>query len=444
MTTSEVPVKAFVAMNPPESGSTETSTRVAGSAPSVVPAMLLGITAYACALDNGFISDDFVMLGRLANWLGDFRTFEFPPEGNRLTLYALLGALRGLFGLSSAWFYAAAMGIHLLNVWLLSRLLWCLTGRRKFTSLAVMAFAVFQNPQEAVMWLAGVSDALAGLFTLLALLAWARERFAWSAVAFGLALASKESGVAILVLVPLMDWARVGKLRLRREYLLLLLPAAGFAWLFLATMRQNAYLSEGLVSFGPAAVLTLLNSAHRLAFPWLYVAFLAALAGTRLRFSREAALYASWILVTLAPYSMITYQNHVPSRNQYLAAMGVSALLALLLESLRSARLRAAFAALFVLVNIGYLWGVKDRQYLRRAAPTSRLLEELRSRPPGELAVSGFPLNPWIAREAARHVSGWRPEMIRVGEPCTAGCVRLRWNPDTERYAPDYQSRPGP
>jgi len=377
-----------------------------------------------------------VILGRVEAWLRDIRTFEFPPEGNRLTLYAWFAVMRELFGFRPEFFYSVAILVHLVNVWLLGRLLWLLTGRRDFACLGAITFAVVQNPQEAVMWLSGLGDALVGLFTLAALHAWIKGRFLWSSLAYASALVSKESGLVLLVLVPLLDWTRSGQMRFRKQYLCLLPPTAGFLALFLSTMQSNAYLSSGLYAFGPSGALTILNSAHRLAFPWLYLAFLVALAGHRLRWSREAALFACWILTALAPYGFITYQNHVPSRSQYLAAMGLAGLLALLVETMQSQRLRTAFVAVFVVVNIGYFWGVKDLQYLRRAAPTSRLIEELRTRAPGNLGISGFPSNPWIARETARHVPGWRPEMLKVDEPCGPDCDQMRWNARLERYEP--------
>ena len=40
------------------------------------------------------------------------------------------------------------------------------------------------------------------------------------------------------------------------------------------------------------------------------------------------------------------------------------------------------FAAAFALANIAYIWIKKDPQYVQRAAPTARLVQELQHRTP--------------------------------------------------------------
>ena len=156
--------------------------------------------------------------------------------------------------------------------------------------------------------------------------------------------------------------------------------------------------------------------------------------GTPMEFPtyREAAAFANFSL----SYCFITYQSHVPSRSQYLAAMGVAALIALLMDNLRERTHRVAFLSAFILVNIGYLWVVKYPQYVIRRMPTELLLNELRSRSPRCLEISGFPLNPWIAKETTLLVPGWHPEMLRVDVPSSGPCERLRWNGVLGRYEP--------
>ena len=103
---------------------------------------------------------------------------------------------------------------------------------------------------------------------------------------------------------------------------------------------------------------------------------------------------------------------------------------------LKQAELGIPIAA-FIVVNISYLWIVKDRQYEQRAAPTVRLIEQLREHHPGPTLIDGFPLNPWIAKMTTRLVKGWDPEMIRVNEPAAdcSGCLKLRWDPNAEGYS---------
>src|SRR5262245_38154292 len=106
------------------------------------------------------------------------------------------------------------------------------------------------------------------------------------------------------------------------------------------------------------------------------------------------------------------------------------------LANMTQAPLRLGFILAFVSINIGYLWTVKDAQFERRAAPTTRLLEQLRAHRPASLLVLDFPINPWMARMAARLVPGWSPAMIRVEEPPDAcpDCLTLRWNRTTESF----------
>lgn len=400
----------------------------------IILGFLLAAVAYAPALNNGFISDDFIILERVDSWLKDFRGISIPPEGIRATSYFGFAILRVLAGFRPELFYVFAIGLHCLNIWLFGRLLMVLTGRKSLAVSGIILFATVQNPQEAIMWLAGVSDAFVGTFTLAALLAWCGGRIRLSLIFYAGALLSKESGIVFLVLAPLSDWMRLGELRFRRQYLYLLLPAAGYLALFIANLRGNTYLSAGLYKIRLEGLLIIANSAHRLAFPWLYLALLMLWPARWWKDRRSVAAFLIWIATAIAPYAFITYQNHIPSRSQYLASMGLAGLIALLLESCHNPKLRAGFLTAFAVVNIGYLWFAKDRQYVERAAPTTRLLEQLRSLPPQCLRIADFPLNPWIGKETALQVQGWSPEMLHVNEPAIGPCLELRWDSRYNRY----------
>ncbi len=397
-------------------------------------AFLLAAIAYAPALNNGFISDDFVILERVDSWIKDFHSISLTPEGIRATSYLSFAFLHVAAGFRPEVFYLFAIGVHLLNIWLFGRLLMALTGRKSVAIAGLLLFATVQNPQEAIMWLAAMGDAFVVTFTLAAALAWCGGRIPASLFFYAAAVLSKESGLVFLALAPLSDWLRLGELRFRKQYFYLLLPATAYLAFFVLNLEGNTYLSSGLYRMRPAGLFIILNSAHRLAFPWLYLALLLLWPARWWKDRWQAAAFLVWIPVALAPYAFITYQNHVPSRSQYLAALGLAGLIALLLESSRNSRLRAAFLAAFVIVNIGYLWLVKDGQYVARAAPTTRLLGELRSRPPQCLRIMDFPVNPWVAKDTAVQVPGWRQDMIRVEEPWLEPCLQLRWDNRELRY----------
>jgi hypothetical protein len=115
--------------------------------------------------------------------------------------------------------------------------------------------------------------------------------------------------------------------------------------------------------------------------------------------------------------------------------MGMAWALAVLIQGLQSPGVRRAFLVIFVVANISYIW-IKDRQFEQRAAPTNRLIEQLKDRTPQDLAILDFPANPWIAKNAAGTVPGWQPGMIYVDPPASdcQACPTLRWDPRAEKY----------
>jgi hypothetical protein len=77
--------------------------------------------------------------------------------------------------------------------------------------------------------------------------------------------------------------------------------------------------------------------------------------------------------------------------------------------------------------NAGYLWVIKQRQFLQRAEPTERLMEELR-RPQGQIVIGCFPYAADIAEFAVLLHTGRPPESIIEGpkESCGRGLtIRL-------------------
>ncbi len=392
--------------------------------------------AYAPAFNNGFISDDYVILERLRDLKQDpLYLFSIPPDNFRSTLYACFALLKGLFGYRPAYFYAFAVLLHCANSLMFGKYLQLTGGGMTVAILGSLFFAVGQSPQEAVMWLAGMNEALLGTFMLGALLAWLTERYALGALFYLVALFSKESAIALLLLIPLTDLCRGRKPVVRREYFYLLVPALLAAGLYFYTRQSNGLLTH-YYAFKPQGILVELISLHRLAFPWLYIALPVLLIQRRPEHLRALLFPAVWVALALAPYVFLTYQNHVPSRNQYVACMGAAWLLALLVDKLPWGSVKYSFLAAFIVVNVAYIWFVKDAHYEERAAPTNRLVGELRRHSPDRLLILNFPLNPWIAKDTAPHVPGWRTEMIVVNEPPEAcpRCWTLSWNAQSRRY----------
>ena len=403
-------------------------------------ALVLGglvLVAYFPAFNNGFISDDYVLLERFRILKHDpLYLFSIPPDNFRYTCYVCFALLKSVFGYRPACFYAFTVLVHFISALMLGKYLRLVSGSAAAAALGSLFFAAVQNPQEAVMWLTGMNELLLGAFMLGTLLAWLKERYLVAAVFYALALFSKESSIIMFVLVPLTDIYRRRQFVWRRQYAYLLIPALLGTALYVYTRHSNALYTQ-YYAVRPHGLLVELNSLHRLAFPWVYTALLLLLAKKRLGNPGTLLAPVSWVILALIPYVFLTYQNHVPSRNQYVACMGIAWLLALLVEKLPGSSLKYVSVAAFMVANVAYLWFVKDAQYEERAAPTSQLVRELRLHSPDRVLILNFPLNPWIAKDAALHVPGWRPDLIMANEPREAcsTCWTLSWDAWARRYS---------
>jgi hypothetical protein len=411
--------------------------RLGRDAGSILLLAGLCVAAYLPAFNNGFISDDYIILDRLDPLRHNLLyLFSVPPECFRLTSYVFIGILRFLFGYHPAWFYAANLMLHMVNSILLWKLLARVTQSPGIGFLAAVLFASLQGHQEAIMWLAAMNETLLGLCVLCLLLCWVRGRFGWGSFAYVAALFSKESAVVCFALLPLLERRLKGAFRWHRGYLVMLAITASFGILFSYLATDNFMIGTGSYAFGFQALPVLLISLHRLMFPWIYLAMILHLVRHQgLGGLKSAGWGLGFAAIALLPYIFLTYQIHVTSRQEYLASMGSAWALAVLIQLLDSRVLRRAFILVFIAANIGYIW-IKDKQFEQRAAPTNRLIEQMKAHTPQDLAIVDFPANPWIAKITTRMVPGWRPEMIHVDPPPSecAACLALRWNPHTERY----------
>ncbi len=187
---------------------------------ALVP-VVAAIALYLPALRNGFVWDDPLVLQQLRaiHSVGDL--FVLPPSIPRYyfrpLIFVTYGVDRMLDGDVPYWFHASVIGWHALNtllVFLLARRLFPSDWR--IASGGALLFAVFPAHVESVAWMAGRSDVIVCTFVLLTvLLAMQRDQH-WSAWAAGatflLALLSKELAVAVLVLVPVLDFMSTGRL----------------------------------------------------------------------------------------------------------------------------------------------------------------------------------------------------------------------------------------
>lgn len=397
--------------------------------------LIAAVIAYIPAVNNGFIADDYVILHRVELLKADpLYLNQVAPENFRLTSYLVFMGLKAVFGYDSRPFYLFAILVHALNCLLLYEIVFQITGNREVSLLSGLFFAVFQAPQEAVMWLAAMNETLSGLFLFLTLLLWLKSRYAYAASTFFVALFSKESALIFVLLLPLIDFYR-GRQRSLKTYGILAIPTVLFIVPFLSTLSTNFQIGNGTYAVGPHVFVVLFKSLHRLFWPWGYIAVALLLWLERARLTWKAALWAGLIPVSLLPYMFVTYTRNIPSRQVYLASAMFLPLLARGLLWIGSRGWRVAFVGAFLAFNVVYMWTRKDAQMLERAMPTTALVEELARHSPKVVRIRDFAdPYPEIARAAAMSLPGWRWGQVDVGDSCT-NCLLLQWDGTSARYS---------
>jgi hypothetical protein len=394
--------------------------------------LLLTAAAYVPCVNNGFISDDFVALHNVETVkLTPHHLVESPGDLFRMTSYLMFGILKKLFGFDYRAFYAFNICLHLLNVLLLRQLVAQLSGSDVAGFLAGALFAVFQAPQEAVMWLAAMNETLQGFFLLSTVLLWTERRRGFALITYSLALLSKESAPVMLLILPLIDRSDHQRGLLKR-YALLLVPTAIFAVAFLYTAPNHSMIRNGTYAPSLHALSVFLRSMHRLLWPWAYVLlFVLWSANGRAPEGRLIAKGLVAIGMMLLPYTFLTYANAIPSRQVYLASAVLVSILAAGVLAVSSRRLQIAWVLAFVVFNVGYMWVRKDAQMEERAAPTTALMEELKRHTPGHVIISKFPYpHPGIAKGVASLVPGWQWDFVEFSTAQTncSDCLWLEWD----------------
>jgi hypothetical protein len=365
-----------------------------------VPAItaLLSFAAYGWALALPFIGDDYLQITLGKQYGPPWKWAELatdPLYRCRATSLVITWITERWAGLDPNLYNISSLLIHILNTWLV----FCLgTWKRigwKVSSIAACFFAICQVQQEAVVWYSALPELLVALFVLASVLLWilryerpvhARLWYAGSLGAFVLALVSKESAVAAVGLLAIVEFSEATDWRRAARFLS---PFAAMAALYFAAnyvgRNHNQHYGDGTFSLWAPFWATLPRSLARMLWVWGAVSLITMWiwrAATRIRLT---AMAACWMVVALLPYSFLTYMPVVPSRHTYLAGVGLSLIVAAGYLTLREqARIqRRVVAAVTLLIfthQCGYLWIRKQRQYLERAEPTELLVQSLRDR----------------------------------------------------------------
>jgi hypothetical protein len=376
---------------------------------------LLAILAYLPALRQPLLEDDYPNIilaqhyGPLAGWpqmLGD------PVFRLRSTSWVLLYLLNRWVGMNTVVYYSSVILLHVLNTWLVYGLgSWPVLGYR-LSAWAAGFFAVYEGHQEAIMWVSASPECMVVLFGLLSFLAWIRflesPRWFWYAssfVCFCAALLSKESAVilAVLLALPLAFYSN------RMRNLAFLLPFAAAAAIAAASLfvnRGNSFrFRDGSFSLHAPFWITWPNSFARLFWFWGLLSLAVILFWRPERYKPILGFALAWTGISLIPYVFLTYSYRIPSRQTYLASVGIAIIVGYGLQTLYdrywSARpaLVAGVCAVLVTHNLVYLWAIKRAQFLARAAPTEQLIALARSTP-GPIYVKCFPRPPVVAESA--------------------------------------------
>jgi hypothetical protein len=444
----------------------------------------VAVITYLPAVDNFFISDDFVLLTFLET-LNERPHYllEWPSEMFRLMSYIYFWVCFQFFAINPVPYYLSGIALHAIVSLLVCAVVLKFTGRWLAAWAAGLFFAGYERHQEAVMWISAANDTILALNFLIALLLWWRYvahaahsraktlALGTALAAFAVALFSKEGAVALapLAFVGFVISGSGWRTAIRRS-LPLLIMTVGFGVLWLSQSGENFFVTKGLYAFGPHFLPVFGRSLLRLVLPTLV--FLVPLIivirreksddrpGPIRRWLKESGrvpallFFLALLAFSIIPYSFLTYQNHIPSRNTYLPSVGLAALAGILFmalyEKTSSSWGRRASAGLLLAVvaaNASYVWTKKEPQFRERSAPTLELIKtlndsalDIQNRSP--ITICGFPLDTWIGWETVLRFTPVEAKDVVFKDVCDDSVASaLRWDESQGGYSMTFQAK---
>jgi hypothetical protein len=381
----------------------------------------LSLMTYGRALRLPFISDDYIQIqlgrdyGPVAGWPALFHDALYRC---RATSLVLTYWTERAFGLDPFAFNVSSLLLHIANSLLVFALgLWRPVGW-KVSALAACFFAVSQRHQEAVIWYAAVPELLVFLFCLSSFLCWVHwlqseshpvRYYAGALGFFVLALLSKESAVAVAPLCVLAISVQPGRgLKDLGWTAPFFLVSGVYFGLAFGARDTHLHFNDGTFSLSAPFWVVLARSAGGLLWVWGIVALLAFPAWRSRHWRVLLSVSAAWIILTLLPYSFLTYMPRVPSRHTYLASVGLSLIVAAWFITFRewSVNRKQGWITAVVAIGIalhqsGYVSTVKYDQYVLRAEPTEDLLR-LARQSDEPIYAKCFPYSPVIGEFALK------------------------------------------
>jgi hypothetical protein len=398
----------------------------------------LAVCAYLPALQLPFIADDYSQIPRATQysaqgWVPLWHDLNLRTRATYVFLSAVLGRA---FGFTPLPFYAASLLLHSLCVLMVyATCVWSEVSE-PLAFWAACFFAVYEGHQEAVMWLAASSDLLVFLFGMAAWVCWVRWIQSRSWKWYGLALASflaatasKESAwiFPLLMLMPLL----VTRQRLRFALTALLpffaITATFVAWNWGSRVGDVGY-QDSRFSLSAPWALVALSSFWRLFFVWGFIALAVILWIGKRRDAWVVSLGSLWAILSLLPYSFLTYMPYVPSRHTYIASAGLSWIVGAAAVRLSEYKSRVPLIGLCLAaltINLEILWVKKMSQFRERAEP-SELLKQAAKDAKGPLYIDCWPLPDFLAQDVLAG-SGSRAIFRGPGAQSRSNCFSVEY-----------------
>lgn len=271
-------------LSPPVSSAPQIGDWRRSALPSAVAIGIVALMFYAYRglTARPFAADDYQWLLNVHDLtFGQVLARAFDPAAQdhfyRPLVWLLFWAQTQVFGLDPRGFHGVSLGLHLLNVTLLSALVWRLHTSHWGVLRTAGFLALHPAPFEAVVWISAQSELLAAGLLLVAAHLWLTRRgaarpwsYLWPVLATGalaLALLTKESAVIGLPLLLLLDWPNRDTTAVEphtspRRWLAHLAPfalpallTAGYLWLQAGIESRNYLLQNDVYGVGPQLVL---------------------------------------------------------------------------------------------------------------------------------------------------------------------------------------------
>jgi hypothetical protein len=249
-------------------------------------ALIIGVAVfitYYPALGNGFYQDEFIRLDKAARFAGlDYWAIYLDPRLQDLWYRPMVGVQWKveyvLFGANFPLYHLVQIIYHAINCVLLYWLVIRLTRRWRAALVAALVYAVLPLTSMAVYW-AAVHDPLAGVFCLLALLAWldylhsgSPIKLALTYCAFVAALMSKEVSLSLPVLFFLADILSsrrpLSAIQFLKRYVGFAAVALGYLALWLIVTTRSVFTQQIGVRVGEHILTVFLYYLAQMAFPW--------------------------------------------------------------------------------------------------------------------------------------------------------------------------------